>query len=99
MEAWLKGRIRAIAGTGFVRSTSEQRSTSDVSTMLSRITDPIAKAEFRASFLDKLRFLDEKTKAGNTLDDKIQLLSPKDWEAISVEGFLFWFSNSTYGGM
>ena len=63
MEAWLKGRIRAIAGTGFVRSTSEQRSTSDVSTMLSRITDPIAKAEFRASFLDKLRFLDEKTKS------------------------------------
>ena len=49
-----------------------------------RIEDPVEKSKFRASFLDKLRYLDEKTKAGNTLAEKIQFLSPQDWEAIST---------------
>ncbi|CAE7245477.1 hemA [Symbiodinium sp. CCMP2592] len=55
-----------------------------VATVLGRIEEPIKKAEFRIKFLDKLRFLDQKTKAGNTLEEKLDLLSLKDWEAISA---------------
>lgn len=47
-----------------------------------RTEDPVERSKLRATFLDKLRFLDQKTKAGNTLDEKIKLLSPKDWEAL-----------------
>ncbi|CAE7610898.1 unnamed protein product [Symbiodinium sp. CCMP2592] len=47
-----------------------------------RTEDPVEKSKLRNSFLDKLRFLDNKTKAGNTLEEKMKFLSPKDWEAV-----------------
>lgn len=50
--------------------------------VLPRIEDPVEKSKFRASFRDKLRFLDEKTRAGNTLEEKLKFLSPNDWEAV-----------------
>ena len=51
--------------------------------VLPRIEDPVEKSKFRASFIDKLRFLDQKTKAArDTLDEKLKFLSPKDWEAV-----------------
>ena len=48
-----------------------------------RIEDAALKQDFRMRFVGKLKLLDEKTRAGQNLEEIEAIMSPGDWEALT----------------
>ena len=81
MENWLKERIAELGRRG--RPANKRSTSLNVLLRLffhARTTDPAEKATLKEKFLFKLKLLDEKTRAGETVLAKEELLSAQDWE-------------------